>query len=218
MRCGGAAAATIIDLVERYARVLPLSVICELLGLPLADRPKFIAWANTVSRLTSAIGFLRMIGGLMRMRRYLEGQLRHARAHGGEWLIAELVRVEMAGGRISPSEMVSMVFLLLGAGSETTTHLISGSVLLRQRALKLQNYFTQPFYCTEPYTRRSGTTVGLAEALRTCREILDGAYDDLPTEAFYFSGDLAEIKGNVGRSLCFGPVTPPAGQSGHAAV
>ena len=33
------------DLVERYARKLPLSVICELLGLPLADRPKFIAWA-----------------------------------------------------------------------------------------------------------------------------------------------------------------------------
>jgi cytochrome P450 PksS len=34
------------DIVERYARTLPLSVICELLGLPLADRPKFIAWAN----------------------------------------------------------------------------------------------------------------------------------------------------------------------------
>ena len=33
------------DLVDRYARKLPLSVICELLGLPLADRPKFTAWA-----------------------------------------------------------------------------------------------------------------------------------------------------------------------------
>src|SRR3954471_6371670 len=32
------------DLVDRYARKLPLSVICELLGLPLADRPKFTAW------------------------------------------------------------------------------------------------------------------------------------------------------------------------------
>ena len=43
-------------------------------------------------------------------------------------MIAELVRVEQEGGRITPGEMVSMVFLLLGAGSETTTHLISGSV------------------------------------------------------------------------------------------
>jgi cytochrome P450 len=126
------------DLVDRYARTLPLSVICELLGLPLADRPKFIAWANTMARLTSAFGLLRMIHGLAKMKRYLEERLRLARQHGGEGLIAELVRVEQEGGRISASEMVSMVFLLLGAGSETTTHLISGSVyeLLRNPALR----------------------------------------------------------------------------------
>lgn len=39
------------------------------------------------------------------------------------------MQVEAEGGRISAGEMVSMVFLLLGAGSETTTHLISGSIL-----------------------------------------------------------------------------------------
>src|SRR5262249_24455211 len=65
---------------------------------------------------------------LSQMKRYLEDRLRVAREHGGEGLIAELVRVEMEGGRISANEMVSMIFLLLGAGSETTTHLISGSV------------------------------------------------------------------------------------------
>src|SRR6266851_5022048 len=126
------------DLVERYARMLPLSVICELLGLPPSDRPKFIAWANTVARLTSVIGFLRMIRGLSQMKRYLEERLRFAREHGGDGLIAELVRVEMEGGRISTNEMVSMVFLLLGAGSETTTHLISGSIyeLLKNPALR----------------------------------------------------------------------------------
>jgi cytochrome P450 len=116
------------DIVERYARLLPLSVICELLGLPAADRPKFIAWAHTIARLANIFDFLRMIGGLSWMKRYLEARLQHARAHGGEGLIAELVRVEAEGGRISSDEMISMVFLLLGAGSETTTHLISGSV------------------------------------------------------------------------------------------
>jgi cytochrome P450 len=116
------------DLVERYARKLPLSVICELLGLPAADRPRFIAWANSLTRLTGVLSFLRLIGGVAPMKRYLEGQLQAARAAGGEGLIAELVRVEKAGGRISAEEMVAMVFLLLGAGSETTTHLISGSV------------------------------------------------------------------------------------------
>jgi cytochrome P450 PksS len=43
-------------------------------------------------------------------------------------LIAELVHVEKNGAHISRNEMISMVFLLLFAGHETTTHLISGSV------------------------------------------------------------------------------------------
>ena len=81
-----------------------------------------------MAHLTNAFGFLRLIGGLFKMRRYLQERLRLAREQGGEGLIAELVRVEKEGGRITPDEMVSMVFLLLGAGSETTTHLISGSV------------------------------------------------------------------------------------------
>ena len=50
---------SLADLVERYARRLPLSVICELLGLPSADRPRFIAWAQTLTRLTGVLGFLR---------------------------------------------------------------------------------------------------------------------------------------------------------------
>jgi cytochrome P450 len=126
------------DLVQRYARILPLSVICELLGLPAADRPKFITWANTMAHLTNAFGFLRMIGGMMKMRRYLEQRLWLARAGGSQGLIGELVQVEKESGRITPDEMVSMVFLLLGAGSETTTHLISGSVyeLLKNPSLR----------------------------------------------------------------------------------
>ncbi|WP_046866889.1 cytochrome P450 [Microvirga massiliensis] len=126
------------DLVERYARRLPLAVICELLGLPRADRPRFIAWANSLTRLTGMVGFLRMLAGIGPMKRYLEGRLQAARETGGDGLIAELVRVEREGGRVSGGEMVAMVFLLLGAGSETATHLISGSVyeLLKAPALR----------------------------------------------------------------------------------
>jgi cytochrome P450 len=126
------------DLVERYARLLPLSVICELLGLPPADRPRFIAWSKNFTRLASPFDFLRMVLVASSMKRYLEGRLEAARAHGGEGLIAELVRVEKEGHRISAREMVAMVFLLLGAGSETTMHLISGSVyeLVRKPSLR----------------------------------------------------------------------------------
>ncbi len=126
------------DLVDRYARKLPLSVICELLGLPLADRPMFSAWASRFTRFTGTISFVRMIMSLFPMRRYLEGQLDAARQSGGSGLIAELVRVEKEGGRISQDELVAMLFLLLFAGHETTTHLISGSVyeLLRNPGLR----------------------------------------------------------------------------------
>ena len=130
------------DLVEGYARQLPLAVICELLGLPLADRAKFTAWAGGFTRFTGTIGFISMIPKIVvsfyAMRRYLELQLEVARESGGEGLIAELVRVEKNGGQISRNEMVSMVFLLLFAGHETTTHLISGSVheLLKNPGLR----------------------------------------------------------------------------------
>jgi cytochrome P450 PksS len=131
------------DIVDRYARTLPLAVICELLGLPGADRPKFMAWTNSFTRLTNLVGFLGLIPALAAMKRYLEARLEVARETGGEGLIAELVRVEKEGGRISAGEMVAMVFLLLGAGTETTTHLISGSVYELTRNQELRDWLEE---------------------------------------------------------------------------
>jgi cytochrome P450 PksS len=127
------------DLVVRYARLLPLSVICELLGLPAEDRPKFMAWAGKMTGTGSTIGFIwRMFTGVTAIKRYLEAHLEKARETGGEGLIAELIRVEKEGRKLSRDEMVAMVFLILFAGHETTTHLISGSVfeLLKNRPLR----------------------------------------------------------------------------------
>jgi cytochrome P450 PksS len=131
------------DLVDRYARRVPLAVICEVLGLPEADRSKFMAWTNSFTRLTNLMGFLGLIPAMRAMKRYLEEQLDVARRHGGEGLIAELVRVEKEGGRITPEEMVAMVFLLLGAGTETTTHLISGSVFELLRDPRLRDWLAE---------------------------------------------------------------------------
>ncbi len=126
------------DLVTRYARKLPLSVICELLGLPLADRPKFTAWAGSFTRFTTTLGLLALVPNIFAMKHYIERHVETVRREGGEGLIAEIVRVEKDGGQISPDEIVAMVFLLLLAGHETTTHLISGSVyeLLKNPVLR----------------------------------------------------------------------------------
>jgi F0F1-type ATP synthase beta subunit len=70
--------------------------------------------------------------------------------------------------------------------------------LMLERARKLQSFFTQPFFVAEPYTKRPGMTVSLAEALNDCREILDGQHDDVPLEAFYFTGGMADIRARAG--------------------
>jgi len=63
-----------------------------------------------------------------------------------------------------------------------------------RRARKLWLFFAQPFFVAEPYTRRPGVFVSRAEALRGCREILDGLHDDLPDEALYFGGGIDEAR------------------------
>jgi RNA polymerase sigma factor (sigma-70 family) len=70
--------------------------------------------------------------------------------------------------------------------------------VLAERGRKLQAFFSQPFYVAEPYTKRPGSHVSRADALRGCREILDGEHDDLAAEAFYFTGSIDEIRRATG--------------------
>jgi F-type H+-transporting ATPase subunit beta len=63
-----------------------------------------------------------------------------------------------------------------------------------ERSRRLANYLAQPFFCAEPWTKRPGSHVSLATALADCADILDGRHDDLPAEAFYFGGSMAELR------------------------
>lgn len=117
------------DLVSRFARPFPLAVICELLGLPASDRAKFMGWASGLTQVSGLWSFMRAIRGLKPMIRYLEGQIELAREGHGEGLIRDLVEIEYDGNQLSGDELLAMVFLLLVAGHETTTHLISGGFL-----------------------------------------------------------------------------------------
>ncbi len=128
------------DAVQRYARKLPLEVISELLGLPQEDRAAFTAWSARVTHIKGLLSMIGLLPAMGAMRRYLARRLEKVRAEGGEGLIAELVRAEKEGQQISPDEMVAMVFLLLGAGTETTAHLISGSVYELARNPKLRDW------------------------------------------------------------------------------
>lgn len=59
-----------------------------------------------------------------------------------------------------------------------------------ERAIKLQNFLTQPFFTAEVYTARPGVYVGLEETIKGCEMILSGIMDNTPDDKFYMIGAL----------------------------
>ncbi len=94
----------------------------------------------------------------------------------------------------------SLLMASAGDGPSTIVPPAVAGEVEKRRARKLWLFFAQPFFVAEPYTKRPGVFVSRAEALRGCREILDGVHDDLPDEAFYFTGGIDEIRARAARS------------------
>jgi cytochrome P450 len=118
-----------VDLVEHFSRPFPLSVICELLGLPPEDRPNFTRWASRFSRSGNVLGIALGLWDLSSLMRYLREEIKRQQARPRDGLLAALIQAEEAGDRLTEDELLAMAFLLLTAGHETTLHQIAGSVL-----------------------------------------------------------------------------------------
>lgn len=121
-----------MDVVEDYAFPLPINVIAEMLGVPDSEWPRVRAWSEGLAN------------GLGRMGEDSEGLAQQLRAFGG-WaaqlvhtkrehpagdLTSQLVGVEEEGERLSERELISMILLLIFAGHETTSNLISTGTLV----------------------------------------------------------------------------------------
>ena len=119
----GSASSNGFEFVSAFARPYPLTVICELLGLPLQDREKFSRWFNGFSHVKSAWGIVKLIPSLWKVLRYLRQKYRDNSDLESEGLINELKRERE--NPLSEDEFVAMIFLLLVAGHETTVHLLS---------------------------------------------------------------------------------------------
>ena len=118
-----------VDLAAEFSRRLPLAVIAELLGLPPKDRDAFADMARRALSITNAASMVMAIGSLTRMVGYVRDQVAAARRDPHPGLIVELIRDEAEGDKLDENELLSMIVLLLVAGFETTTHLISDSVV-----------------------------------------------------------------------------------------
>lgn len=62
------------------------------------------------------------------------------------------------------------------------------------RARRIQRFLSQPMFAAEDYTGNPGQFIPLQETLRGFREILEGKVDELPEQAFYMVGTMADVK------------------------
>jgi len=129
---------TEVDLLGALAFPLPITVICELLGVPVADRADFRAWTTAfVSAPFTPEGVAHGKESMIRLGAYVRdliGVKRAAIDPGADAdempdLISALIVAADDGDRLTEDELVSMARLLLIAGHETTVNLIGNGTL-----------------------------------------------------------------------------------------
>ncbi|MDX2391168.1 MULTISPECIES: cytochrome P450 [unclassified Streptomyces] len=115
-----------VDLVAHYALPLPLTVICELLGVPVEDQHLFHTWSTELVAPSSPAAAGAAAG---EMSAYFAALIATKAGDPGPDLMSALVGASTEPDGLSAEELLGMAFLLLVAGHETTVNLISGGVL-----------------------------------------------------------------------------------------
>lgn len=115
-----------LDIVEDLAYPLPVIVIAEMLGIAAEDRADFKRWSDLVVSGTDnhAMGH----EGIESMNAYFLAIVRERRLHLGDDLISALIEAEVNGEQLTDAEIVSFCDLLLVAGNETTTNLLTNTI------------------------------------------------------------------------------------------
>jgi cytochrome P450 len=118
------------NLVESFAFPLPITVIAELLGIPVGDRDRFRLWSDLiVTPAFDSDGVERFAVGMRDFIAYLHALFDARRADPRDDLVTALLETEDGGDALSEQELFSMVVLLIIAGHETTVSLIGNAVL-----------------------------------------------------------------------------------------
>jgi cytochrome P450 len=122
-----------LDVVADLALPVPSTLICELLGVPVADRERFTVWtADATHGLAGTMAppevQARALEAGMALAGYFDALIAERRRALRDDLLSVLIRAEEEGDRLSPSELVVQSIGLLIAGFETTIGLIGNGV------------------------------------------------------------------------------------------
>lgn len=177
-----------VDLVQALAAPLPVMVIAEMLGVEDGDMATFKAWSDEIFSNIGEILFgtpsPESEAAAAEMNAYFLQRINHIRRHPKNHLLGQLVAVETEDGRLDDEELLSFCRLLLIAGNETTTGLITASarifheepqtlVQLRQspelsgafveEALRYYSPFSATVRRTTKEVELAGQTIGAGE-------------------------------------------------------
>jgi cytochrome P450 len=120
-----------------------VTVICELLGIPGEDRDAFREWSGTILSSAPTQDAIRAAG--LAMFEYFTELVAAKRRDPADDLVSALIDAQDAGDTLDEHELLSMLFLLLVAGHETTVNLIaSGTLALLQSPAELSRLRSDP--------------------------------------------------------------------------
>lgn len=116
-----------LEMVDAVAYPLPMMVVCELMGVPDAERPMVRGWAEPLAGQGTNLEAVER--EITEFSAHLRDLFARKRANPGDDLTSALVRAEEDGEKLDDQELLSMVYILIIAGHATTVHLIGNGVL-----------------------------------------------------------------------------------------
>ncbi|THA51373.1 cytochrome P450 [Streptomyces sp. A1136] len=118
-----------VDLVDRYALPIPVAVICRMLGVPVADRPRFRVWSDAALS-TGSLTAEEFHANREELRAYMAGLIDlHRQAPQDDLMTALIEARDGDGDRLSELELIDLCVAVLVAGHETTASQIPNFVL-----------------------------------------------------------------------------------------
>jgi pimeloyl-[acyl-carrier protein] synthase len=125
-----------MDIIEDLAYPLPVTVICEMLGVPATDQATIRQWSADLARSLDAIGPQadvevqeRGVRARHALAEYFRTQIPERRRQPRTDLLSALIAAEEQGDRLTERELLAMCVLLFVAGHETTVNLIGNGIL-----------------------------------------------------------------------------------------
>lgn len=120
------------ELLAEFATPIPVTVICDLLGVPSAMSPQLLAWSHDMvamyqARRDRAVED-RAVAATIAFSDFMRGYIAERRKAPGQDLLSELIRAGEQGSKLSEDELVTTAILLLNAGHEATVHALGNAV------------------------------------------------------------------------------------------